>query len=1311
MSVGNLLEISGIIVATVPFVIMSLCSSKINLQREIRGHQFVMPLIAIIYCIPMMLLVNQIAEFIIHLVSFLMSISGFIPFIGGAIQRLFGSLYSVLHVGYVIQLFCNAVIMTAFCGVKRVALPLIKKWWIKWRRLYEMTTAHFYVEVDSRCILLKRFTHMRMFFKILYYTAIVLGALDCILVFIFRESEVFAFPFYPVFGIIVLGEIAFFFDGYYYGERKQEEEEDEPKIVDVDYTALREELKRKFGDRICLDDDLPGVQVRKEPSYQQEEDSDADELDRVAEEYFHALQDGSDEIQADYVLAAKKLLHRKSVLFYNPFYRDVTDYILLPMFHEMLNHNRCLIVCGRLTNEDDIVQWIREGIEHVTNLPKLWKIGKLSAYSDSVMPDIGILGFRNLYDIDNLRTNKNFFAETTFIIMLEPSNLLGTGQIGIRSVIQLCEQKNKPITYCIFDRNADGLVDALSHLVRQSITEVIASPAPTAAYSRVLWKADGPGMQTRILPRISHYLGIGTEIASLAMHQGVDDIHWYSGSKMPLLDLKWNAEQYYQAICQYIHSPREQSEMSSRFHFHENLWQADFKEKPFLIIEDEFNNVFEMERTFAARIRKKGFVNVLSENYMLRDYMCQNPELFSNDLKAIPSIVPDYAITRRNFVLRTLILMAASPVDESVLNRELALHGCDTRNTYQKLCELIETHLGLKDFHIQTLREYVEIGGNKYSRFSYKVEKSLVETVFDSALRSAFYVVENEKLNVHPMGNKLMGHMEQLLLPGQFFCYEGKYYQVRSISPQNGIVVRRSAEHLTGRIYYRQLRDYNITVISESEDAQNLRGMKIQNICGDIVVETDGYLELKSRDLIREASLVSLDAVRQRNIAHKEILKVSIPEASPEIRYTICVLLNEIFQTLYPNEHAYIIAAPGELPSGVENHKDYKTMIRALVPSLSSDRNCSDSIYFIEDSCIDLGLLVSIERNLKRIFEILYDYLEWYLSDQNKKEHEENEKTDSDDENQNNAFHNISFNKEAESDVEGEDEELIDDSDIDTDKLQDRPFLNYGHQNTPEWLNLKETLIFLKEHQFNDSNIHKSRKKTPEFDEGSNYDPSQPGTHYCDFCGRPLEKGKYDILKDGRERCPECGKDAIKTRKQFKAVYSETLKEMERIFGITIDCPIKVRMVNANKVNDIPGEKFTPTPRMDGRVLGYAQSSKDGYKILVENGAPKWKMKSTLVHELTHIWQYRNWSEEDVRKICRDEVSRGLIVEGMAVWGEVQYLLSMGEEERAIMYKRSREMDMSVYGVGMKKFLKKYPAKKISSMTDKKTPFKKFPPI
>ena len=1358
---------------------MTLRSGNINLEHKYRGHQFLMPLIAFVYCIPLMFTANRVAEGLVGAVKAVSAVASFIPGVGGPLRRLIEKAYSVLDLGYGIQLLCNTVVMTGFCVLKQIVLPIIKRWWSRWTPLYNVTAGHFYYEVNGKSVLLERFSDMRTMYRVLYYTAVAIGCIVCVLSLLLTDSAIFI-PFYPVFSIIVLGEICFFLDGETADELNLDEDEEEISNDGplTDYDALMNVLSEKYKDRVLEKEMVPMSRTSQKKHDWEKELQAGDDLDRIAGTYFQASVHGGISVNADYVSATRALLHGRSVLIYNPFYRDLTQYILLPVFHHLLTHGKCLVVCGRMTNERDIEEWLQTGIKEVTNLPKLWSIEELSTRTiDDRMPDIGILSFRRLYDMETIQMNREFFDKTTMVILLEPSNLLGTGQIGLRSIVQHCEEKEKKVTYVALDRNADGLVDALSHVIRQSITDVIASPPPTGQYWRMLWTADGPGLQARILPRISHYLGVGTELGALAMHEGVTSIHWYSGSKMPLTDLRLNVEQYYVPICKYIHSPREQSEFDRRFCFHESLWQAKFTKDSFVVVEDEFCNLFEMSRTFAARIKKRGFLNILSENYLLRDYMCDNAELFTNDPKAIPSIVPDYARTERNFVLRTLMLMSAAPVTEKVLTEELALHGCDSHYPYETFRELVTKHTGVEDPRFTQTTIETLVGGTICTKFAYQADKKFVEDVFDSALKSAHYIIENEQTDTYPMGNRLMGHIEQTILPGQFFCYDGRYYQVRSISPDAGIIVRRAADHITGRVYYRQLRSYEMAVRTKSDESRDLRGIGISNCFIDYVVRTDGYLEMKSRNLLPDASLVSLDSVRPRTITYKDTMVVRFTGATPEIRFTLCVLLNELFHTLFPNEAGYLICGIGDVPEHIKSAGSYRNSVRALVPELIINDPEKDAVYFVEDSNIDLGILVAIERNLQRILEILADYLDWYLDPQRgdgsesaagyeegagtetsegagyeeasveeyfagevseegtsaeevsaeevsaqvtpvketSAEEKPTEKKSEEDKTMASAVWGdtavFAESNHDLDDVDGEDEEAFDSEYYDAEKMswaQKIDYLTYGYKNVPSWLDLKGTLRYLNDHHFDDSNLHRSRKIPPEYGDGYDYDPKQPGVHYCDFCGCIMKPGTYDVLKDGRERCDVCTSTAVKSRRAFKKVYKETIEEMEKIFDIKIENKITVRMVNAKKVNDGFDTPFVPSPGMDPRVLGYATQKNGKHIVMVENGAPRLTMKQTLVHELTHIWQHENWG--DFKYESLDEIS---VVEGMAVWTEIQYLSAIGEPDKAKRYKINRSLDTtSPYGLGMTMYLKKYRIQETRPIDAKKTPFRaKYPPV
>lgn len=98
---------------------------------------------------------------------------------------------------------------------------------------------------------------------------------------------------------------------------------------------------------------------------------------------------------------------------------------------------------------------------------------------------------------------------------------------------------------------------------------------------------------------------------------------------------------------------------------------------------------------------------------------------------------------------------------------------------------------------------------------------------------------------------------------------------------------------------------------------------------------------------------------------------------------------------------------------------------------------------------------------------------------------------------------------------------------------------------------------------------------------------------------------------------------------------------------------------------------------------------------------------ATLVHELTHIWQYLNWKQEDIRDLGLDVLT---VYEGMATWAGVQYLYMIGETKYAMMEELITLHRTDVYGEGFRIFRSQYPFIKDGKAL-KKTPFNTFPPI
>ena len=411
-----------------------------------------------------------------------------------------------------------------------------------------------------------------------------------------------------------------------------------------------------------------------------------DRTDQVVARYFNTYGE-REKFEGDYVRATNRMMHGESIISFNPFYRDQGKYLILPIVSALLKGKKCMVICGRGSITRDVPEWLSGQLQRYTRLQSMWRVREL----DENEPDceIGVLDFSRIYDVNVLEANRTFFAETGFVLLLEPSLMVNTGQIGLTLLAEEAEAAGNHPVYCICDRYTDGLVDTLSHLLKTEITEVLAMPVPRCTYTGISWNADGDYMRQRLFDKQTRFLGNGLELAAVAVKNQIPEVSWFGETKAPLRDIKWLAGQNFATICRYMNLPVQQKSLYERIRFVPNLWCTSARRQQFVLVEDEFCNMFSMMRSFLSRSEEQTFVNVLSENYLLRDYMRFNQHVFRANPYAVPSLVPDYARTARNVMMKMLILMAVREVSEDEVRNELELVGVSVREPYQALCELM----------------------------------------------------------------------------------------------------------------------------------------------------------------------------------------------------------------------------------------------------------------------------------------------------------------------------------------------------------------------------------------------------------------------------------------------------------------------------------------------------------------------------------------------------------------------------------------------------------------------------------------------
>lgn len=1218
-------------------VVLAVLQNVLNLKKLSRGRQILLPPVAVLYSICGAAVLCIEADWIVKTLAVPAELTGILP----ALLNLF--------------------LAAGFIAVKSALRPAVSLIW-KNDRMMEQTSSKFYEygEENGAWFLQKKWSGFRNIMKAFFWCSVVLSAGMLFLSALPGENALSVVGAFPCAAVLILGEVTGFLDGM-----TGEEYTHTVSGTGIEarkagnYSRIRDIYEKLFPEQFLSSHSGGEYAASQGAEKILKKLENGDETDRNTAAFFRTY-DRKTAFDPDYIEASAHLMHGENVVFFQPFYRDLEEYLTYPLVDTLLKGKHCLVIAGRTSISRDAKEWLEELLSNYTHLRSMWRVERL----DEKKPDceVGILDFGRLYDPEVIAANRKFLQETGFVLLLEPSVMINTGQIGLSLLVEEMKQVgNEPVT-CICDRRVDGLVDIMSHLLQTEFTNVAAMQVPRCIYTGMTWNAGGDYTRERLFDRETRFLGNGIELAAAAVRNKIPQVTWYGETKVPLRDIRWIAGQYYPTICRYMNQPVQQKSLSEKMEFVPGLWSTRAKKEQFVIVEDEFDSMFATMRAYLSRGKDQSFVNVLSENYMLRDYMRYNQQMFLTDPETVPSLAPDYAKTDRNVLMRLLIMMTVEPVPEKKIGEELELCGCSGRDVFTILSELLERYTNA-DNSIFTIRNTAE-SRNRIPQNVYSIEKEDFDRCFKNSLKHAYYVVEEEEREKEYVDAKFFGHITQTILPGQFVVYDGKYYEVHEISPDHGIVLRRASDLYSGRRYYRQLRTYHLPGPAEDTvlSSRTAMGMRLVICRCSFSVDTDGYLDMQDLHDRKTAKIVDLreDPQREdhrRSYRNKRLLRIEIPDMDEETRYTQGFLFSELFRTMFPVGWQYL-AVLAKKPEGLEKE------LSALSYDFDGDAE-KDALYIIEDSELDLGLLDSVIRNLPRMLEILEDFLSWHF-----------EKLDG------------------------------------SEEYAKKQFFLFGGETVSAHLKLESVRDFLMECGYGKNPLTKARKRE-EFNAGS-YDLSSVKT--CDFCGLPVTDVSYECLDDGRIRCNDCASSAVETVDEFQEIFQRSLCIMEILFGMKLHAPVQVRVTDAEEIAKRSSAVFKPGTKQTSRITGFAQKKNGMYQIVIENGSPRLAAIETMVSELTYVWQFKNWKDKEVLKAVRMKkrkdtaAARDMIYEGMAVWASIQYLYQMGETYYASRLEQMNLLREDVRGAGFRLYAEKYPL--VKDMTAiRNTPFASFPPV
>ena len=230
----DIIKLIKALLSCLPFVLMCIVLTKMNLRKEKRYKQIFIPVIAAIYCIVAVIFLDKISTLILEGIYWLIENVSWLGFLD-KINWASGTVFVV-----------NFALALGFAVIKGLLFPMLMLK-AKFLLFVNIASAPFYyiakedvdADTDTR-YLRSKFGDVKKIIAAMYYTMLAVFVILLIATDYMISYEVFSAPFYPAFGMIVLGEIVAFISGKTHEEKIEAEDEPEPEfeMEEVDYDPI-----------------------------------------------------------------------------------------------------------------------------------------------------------------------------------------------------------------------------------------------------------------------------------------------------------------------------------------------------------------------------------------------------------------------------------------------------------------------------------------------------------------------------------------------------------------------------------------------------------------------------------------------------------------------------------------------------------------------------------------------------------------------------------------------------------------------------------------------------------------------------------------------------------------------------------------------------------------------------------------------------------------------------------------------------------------------------------------------------------------
>jgi len=689
-------------------------------------------------------------------------------------------------------------------------------------------------------------------------------------------------------------------------------------------------------------------------------------------------------------------------------FRNINMRIMNSAFFE---NKKILVICSSESNASEYYTLLTRFNEEYDGKIMLKLLNKGDKLFDS-FADIYISTIENCFgNIKLLNKIDTIIIEEMDVIMQKKLELL-------RAFGGIIKMGNSNINYVIFTYMLQGIEATIKNLLLVKNITWYSTENKQQPKKIVLniWDRREPDIGDKVLGKINKNLGSLIPLALIGVKQKLNRILVISNDEPINFQLnELNAIRNLQEkefMNDEIILLNDSIELKSREKY------VEYKDRNCILTNDK-SNLYEKIYKLSLINGVENHINIISEQYLLRDYMIFTYAQNKTRLKYFLPYIP-YEANNKKVVLHDLLLQLTNfGVKEEVISRILNENGISVLlgkgNNIRVISEKLNLFIKQEfDIDINTY-SYITVL-DKEDKYVFDIErKSFVEKekvyMLDSKLLNLFPNDLFKKVNFTKDGFILDIEQEythnfyQKYLPGQKHYFGGHIYDIKNvIDSGNEVNVILEASTNYDNNTYRQLRNINLLsdIIPAEIKTHKYVGTIAKYVIGkiDFEVKTEGYFEFSNGVVMLpgEYRYVELDDEKKNKTKRKymganalkiEFSKTKLPnprinnvfckENKDKVTESLAFLISEVLVSMLGENSNYIQVKP--VVSSNDNVKKMKSNWIAPIEICNYESE-NIEIYIFEDVNIERGLIDMIYKNLDNILNIIYEYLEWSFSDE-----------------------------------------------------------------------------------------------------------------------------------------------------------------------------------------------------------------------------------------------------------------------------------------------------------------------------------------